>query len=997
MKKNYLLIIFILCVSVLSAQNPGNSLHFNGGNTHVAAALPAVFDDIANNDITVEGHVRYTGTTFTRVFFAQKDVNNYFTISMTNFSGQVELYVYVSALGVVHSVRTTSGITLGNNHHIAARWTAATSTVEIFLDGQAVGTTFGGDTSNGMDNIMTIGSRTDGWQAFMGEIDELAVWSEARIHCLIVQDANEGITPGSANLVAYYTFNQGVAGDDNTAISTLIDETGNFNGTLQNFVLNGPVSNFVTSQAFSTLVPGPVTFPTALCKPAFTIQLDANGEATITVSDIDDGSFDLCGYASIEIDKTDFTCADIGPNLVTLTITDLNGNTDTCTTVVTVEEIIAPEALCVAPFTIQLDVNGQATITPEMIDNFSTDNCAVDTLSIDKTVFTCADIGDNTITLTVTDTSGNTSTCTTLVTVESTLDPVAVCVAPFTIQLDANGEATITPQDIDGGSTASCGAVTLSLDIADFTCADIGPNTVTLTVTDGNGNSSTCSTVVTVEDTVDPVAMCVAPFTIQLDANGQASITAAMIDAGSTDNCAIDTISISQTEFTCADVGENIITLTVTDLNGNVSTCTTLVYVKDSLSPQALCVSPFTIQLDANGEATITPAMIDAGSNDACGIASIVLDRTHFTCADIGNNIVTLKVFDTYGNESTCTTLVTVEDSIVPEALCVAPFTIVLDANGQATITAAMLDAGSTDMCGIDSISISQSIFTCADLGPNTVVLTVTDAGGNSSTCTTVVTVESANAPEVACTDITLELGADGMAVLTHEDIGSYLADCGNMVVSIDIDTFDCSNIGSPVLVTYTATDGTSNFSCTAWVTVVDITAPEMDCPLDITVDTGSSSLTYIVPDYFAEGYATVSDNCTNPVAEYTQSPVPGTPLFDGTYTIVLTATDASGNESICSFVLTVESVLGVSDHSTIRSLSMYPNPASQFVTLSNPSGLMIDNVSVYDIQGRLVLKNNTQISGDYTLDISGLSAAVYMVLIEAEGQQLAKRLVINR
>src|SRR5690606_15593787 len=134
-------------------------------------------------------------------------------------------------------------------------------TVEIFVDGQAAGTSFGGDTSIGVNNVMTIGSRTDGSQAFAGEIDELAIWSEARILCLIVKDANEGITIGDPNLVAYYTFNQGVAEADNTAITTLNDETGNFNGTLQSFVLNGTTSNFVTSQAFSTVIAGPVTAP----------------------------------------------------------------------------------------------------------------------------------------------------------------------------------------------------------------------------------------------------------------------------------------------------------------------------------------------------------------------------------------------------------------------------------------------------------------------------------------------------------------------------------------------------------------------------------------------------------------------------------------------------------------------------------------------------------------------------------------------------------------
>ncbi len=1076
MKKQYLLIFSLFCCALIFAQTPGNSLQFDGGLNHVTADLPVVFDDIQNNDITVEAQVRYTGAVFTRVFFAQKDANNYFNISMTSFSGQVELYVYVATAGIVYSVRTTEGLIAGENHHIAARWTAATTTVEVFIDGVQAGVSFGGDSSTGTSNVMTIGARSDGSQAFNGDIDELAIWNEARLLCLLVQDANEGVNPATSNLVAYYTFNQGVAGGDNSGITTLIDATGNFPGTLQNFALSGNTSNFISSQAFDDVIVAPDTNPVALCQPPFTIQLDANGEASITVNDIDNGSFDPCGVASITIDKTTFTCADVGPNIVTLTITATNGNTATCTTIVTVEDTVPPIAQCAAPFTVQLDANGLANITPEMIDNGSTDNCEIASLSLDITQFTCADIGDNTVTLTVTDTNGNTATCTTVVTVEDTLDPIAVCVAPFTIQLDANGEASITAADIDGGSTASCGTVTLAIDITDFTCADIGENTITLTVTDGNGNfascttvvtvednvaptalcaapftiqldangtasitaadinngstdacgidtltisqtdfdcshvgdntitltvtdvngnSSTCTTIVTVEDNVAPTALCVAPFTIQLDANGTASITAADIDNGSTDACGIDTLTISQTDFDCSHIGDNTITLTVTDVNGNTSTCTTVVTVEDNVAPSALCVAPFTIQLDVNGNASITAADINNGSTDACGIDTVIISQTDFDCSHVGDNTITLTVTDVNGNSATCTTIVTVEDSVAPEALCAAPFTIQLDANGQATITAADIDNGSTDACGIASITISPSSFDCTNQGENTVTLTVIDVNGNESTCTTIVTVEGATAPVVTCTDLTLELGPDGTATLTAEDIGSYIADCGTAITAIDIEFFDCSNIGTPVLVTYFATDGAgNNVSCTAMVTVIDNLAPVIECPADQTVDTDPASITYTLPDYFADGLATATDNCTTPVAQFTQTPAPGTLLLDGTYTVTLTATDEYGNESTCSFELTVDTILGAEDND-FSGLTMYPNPAVNEVTIGNPQFMAIDKISVYDILGRLVLSKNTNgDTGNQTFNVSDLSSAVYMVVIESEGRQTVKRLV---
>ena len=82
-----------------------------------------------------------------------------------------------------------------------------------------------------------------------------------------------------------------------------------------------------------------------------------------------------------------------------------------------------------------------------------------------------------------------------------------------------------------------------------------GANTVTLTVTDVNGNSSICTATVTVEDNVAPTAVCQA-VTIQLDSNGSATVTAAQVDNGSSDNCAVASLSLDKTSFDCSNVGE---------------------------------------------------------------------------------------------------------------------------------------------------------------------------------------------------------------------------------------------------------------------------------------------------------------------------------------------------------------------------------------------------------------------------------------------------------
>ncbi|MEM6718304.1 MAG: LamG-like jellyroll fold domain-containing protein [Bacteroidota bacterium] len=68
----------------------------------------------------------------------------------------------------------------------------------------------------------------------------------------------------------------------------------------------------------------------------------------------------------------------------------------------------------------------------------------------------------------------------------------------ITITLDAFDNATITTADIDNGSIVDSGVPMLSIDKANFTCTDIGTNTVTLTVEDSNGLTDSCTATVTV-------------------------------------------------------------------------------------------------------------------------------------------------------------------------------------------------------------------------------------------------------------------------------------------------------------------------------------------------------------------------------------------------------------------------------------------------------------------------------------------------------------------
>ncbi|MBS9461870.1 gliding motility-associated C-terminal domain-containing protein, partial [Flagellimonas sp. 389] len=175
----------------------------------------------------------------------------------------------------------------------------------------------------------------------------------------------------------------------------------------------------------------------------------------------------------------------------------------------------------------------------------------------------------NTVTMTVTDPSGNSDTATATVTVRDTISPTAVA-QDITVQLDATGNASITAADMDNGSTDNCSIASYGLDATAFTCSDVGNNTVTMTVTDPSGNSDTATATVTVRDMISPTVVT-QDLTLPLDANGSLSITAKDFIDESSDNCGIAAIDVDRINFNCGDLGDYIITLTITDSNSNVT------------------------------------------------------------------------------------------------------------------------------------------------------------------------------------------------------------------------------------------------------------------------------------------------------------------------------------------------------------------------------------------------------------------------------------------
>lgn len=168
--------------------------------------------------------------------------------------------------------------------------------------------------------------------------------------------------------------------------------------------------------------------PTVICNN-ITVALSSNGTSLITPSQIDNGSSDNCGIASLLINGQSshtFSCIDLGNQIVTLIATDSAGNSNSCVATITVIDTMPPTVVCKND-TISLSATGTATATPLTASATIVDNCGISTALIDgqpSMSFSCADLGINTVTLMVIDANGNSNSCTSIINV---IDPLPIC------------------------------------------------------------------------------------------------------------------------------------------------------------------------------------------------------------------------------------------------------------------------------------------------------------------------------------------------------------------------------------------------------------------------------------------------------------------------------------------------------------------------------------------------------------------------------------------
>jgi gliding motility-associated-like protein len=655
----------------------------------------------------------------------------------------------------------------------------------------------------------------------------------------------------------------------------------------------------------------------------------------------------------------------IGTTTVIWTVTDNAGNTTTCEQLVVVEDDEDPViTACAADVTVGTD-DGTCTATNVALSTVTaTDNCDTD-LTITNNAPAEFLIGTTTVIWTVTDNAGNTTTCEQLVVVEDDEDPVLVCPPDVTLQNNDPGQCNAFVSIAEPVVSDNCGIATVTNSFTNTSNASgvypIGTTTVVWTVTDVNGNMTTCEQTVTVVDVEGPVISCGENITVNTDP-GQCSADLSIEPPVATDNCGLGSLVNSITGTSNAsgiyEVGIHTIIWTATDINGNQSTCEQTIEVIDSEVPSITCPDDIVVSASASScEAQV--AVPQPQVSDNCGINEILNDFNNTADATgtypLGVTTVTWTVIDVNGNESSCSMTVTVVDDVAPAIFCPENITVNNDI-GSCEAFVSVPQPEIVENCGIQSVTNSVTGTNDASgvypVGVTEVTWTVTDINGNENSCTMEIVVVDAEDPVISCPeDITLSAEAGVCEALVTMPEPDFSDNCGvESIVNDFNNTADGSGVypvGTTTVI-WTVTDLSGNTStCSVDVTVIDDQLPEIICPADIIVENtpGFCSADVTVPS------PEVSDNCGIGVIEnnFTSTDDASAVYPVGTTEVTWTVFDLHGNSATCSMNVTVvdaeDPMITCPDDVVV---SNDPGQCSAFVTVPEP--LSTDNCGVESV-----------------------------------------------
>jgi hypothetical protein len=344
-------------------------------------------------------------------------------------------------------------------------------------------------------------------------------------------------------------------------------------------------------------------------------------------------------------------------------------------------------------------------------------------------------LGTTGVTLTCTDSTGLSSSCSATVTVVDRLSPSITCPANPVAECAGGGAVVGTGR---ASASDNCGVASVSSPASAF--YPLGTSTVTHTASDSSGNSAACTSTVTVRDTQAPTVTPVGPVASALECNVDTYVeqgaTAQDVCAGS-----LSTITTSGGVNTSRP-GSYAVSYSVVDGVGLRGTATRSVSVRDTLPPSVALVGPASASLECNAGTFNDPG---ATASDVCaGDLSGAIVRTGAVNAGaVGRYTLRYTATDAAGQSASATRTVAVVDTQGPSITCPGPLFVEAPTSAGAQVTPAVATA--SDRCGLASVTGPSAGFYTP--GTHEVTYTATDAAGQSASCTSVIVVVDRASP----------------------------------------------------------------------------------------------------------------------------------------------------------------------------------------------------------------------------------------------------------
>lgn len=321
------------------------------------------------------------------------------------------------------------------------------------------------------------------------------------------------------------------------------------------------------------------------------------------------------------------------------------------------------------------------------------------------------------------------------------------------------------------------------------------------------------------------------------------------------------------------------------------------------------CPSDTTVNAGANG-CTAAVSFAPPVAADDCGVVTGFIQSPPLANFPAGPTTITYTVSDDSGNQATCSFTITVLD-IFPPSFANCPSNITVDAPGSDCESEVCWPAPNImDACGPNGLVVTSNFSPCDTFpaGNTTIVYNVTDASGNSASCSFNIFVRDTVMPALLCPgDITVAAPDTAVSCSVVVDFTPNAAfdNCDNNLSIVAAPASGSLFPSGTTTVTFTATDDSGNSAtCEFNITVTDAETPGIVCPPNITVPAAANAcgadVSWTIP--------TTTDNCDTLLVPTSNIP-PGSFFPAGTTIVSYQVADDSGNSANCSFLVNVNEI----------------------------------------------------------------------------------------